>query len=130
MENDGHSMFYAPFNFLRKIILKKKSVNSRYTAIISLPDSPCVDVMWRPASKRRYRPSVSGKDTSYVGRDVGFMTTQGGKAVALTVTPAHKRWEPDSGLVPASRAISAKVIRSSGAVVLLRAIWRPGSSRT
>lgn len=69
---------------------------------------------------------MSGKDTSYVGRDVGFMTTQGGKAVALTVTPAHKRWEPDSGLVPASRAISAKVIRGSGAAVLLRVILKAG----
>lgn len=106
------------------------SVNSRYVALMSLSDSPCVDVMCRPASKRRYRPSVSGKDTSYVGRDVDFMTTQGGKAVALTVTPAHKRWEPDSGLVPASRTISAKVIRGSGAVVLLRAIRTPGRSRT
>lgn len=80
--------------------------------------------------QRRYRPSVSGKDTSYVGRYVGFMTTLGGKAVALTVTPAHKWWEPDSGLVPASRAISAKVIRGAGVLVLLQVILRPGRSRT
>lgn len=77
-----------------------------------------------------YRPSTSGKDTSYVGRYVGFLTTMGGKAVALTVTPAHKRWEPDSGLVPASIAISAKVIRGTRVVVLLQAILRPGRSRT
>lgn len=65
-----------------------------------------------------------------MGRYVGFMTTLGGKAVALTVTPAHKRWEPDSGLLPASRAISAKVIRGAGVVVLLQVILRPGRSRT
>lgn len=80
--------------------------------------------------QRRYWPSMSGKDTSYVGRYVGFMTTLGGKAVALTVTPAHKWWEPDSGLVPASRAISAKVIRGAGVLVLLQVIQRSGRSRT